>query len=443
MLGSKSAAAVAASLACLPCVVLGVHCKLIAKTSDHQTQYSTSVSIGTPPQHFDVIVDTGSSDFWVQGVECASCNAGPRFDASKSSTFVPDCQRGLCDYTISYGSGVSASRVGLDRLTLGSYLLADDMQFGVVYDEDMSITEVMQNSGIMGLGFQSMAAFTFPCAQDYIQTFALSLDPNNTYLSIDEILPQYANAPSLAWASLPVEETEGLYAYWMVGLPTATFGSMQLCGNSAARCQAVLDSGTGFMAVPSPGWIEVQAAMAEADCIGLGPAGPFACSSIDHLPTLTLTLGTYDGYVCTILPRMYSFPDGSDSYIVGLIESPLDVWILGGLFLQHYYVVFDKPAKQVRMTTTLAASTDNDSGVPPELVPVPIALTNQPSYFDQFYDEDVAARLLVLMVLALSVALLYSMVFQTGPRKYHWDRYETSDDILLTSLLERWPARTT
>ncbi|CAK5059837.1 unnamed protein product [Aphanomyces euteiches] len=177
------------------------------------------------------------------------------------------------------------SNIGQDRVALGSLVLADDMQFGVVYSEDASITAVLQNSGILGLGFYAMASFTFPCVQDYISSFALSLDPTNPVLSINEHLPAYEEA-SIVWASMPVEQLGGLLTYWIVGMPDATLGSLQLCGNTTSRCQA------GYIAVPTSAWPAVVQLFEEVGCeAALASSGPFICPSDADLPTFHFTLG--------------------------------------------------------------------------------------------------------------------------------------------------------
>lgn len=48
--------------------------------------YSGSVSLGTPAQAFDIVLDTGSADLWVAASQCSTCNGMKRFDESGSSS---------------------------------------------------------------------------------------------------------------------------------------------------------------------------------------------------------------------------------------------------------------------------------------------------------------------------------------------------------------------
>lgn len=53
------------------------------------SQYYAIVAVGSPPQEFKVIFDTGSSNLWVQSSKCksTSCLQHKGFDSSISKTF--------------------------------------------------------------------------------------------------------------------------------------------------------------------------------------------------------------------------------------------------------------------------------------------------------------------------------------------------------------------
>jgi saccharopepsin len=80
-------------------------------------QYFVEVDVGTPPQKFTMVPDTGSSNLWVYAHNCWSipCFTHPLFDNTKSSTYVKDGR----DFDITYGSGGVKGTVGTDVAMIG------------------------------------------------------------------------------------------------------------------------------------------------------------------------------------------------------------------------------------------------------------------------------------------------------------------------------------
>jgi cathepsin D len=87
------------------------------------SSYIGEVSIGTPPQSFQVVLDTGSSDLWVAGAGCPSCGSVPAFDTSKSSSIaqVTGSNGQAQQVEIHYGSGSVGGIKVQDRVSMGGF----------------------------------------------------------------------------------------------------------------------------------------------------------------------------------------------------------------------------------------------------------------------------------------------------------------------------------
>ncbi|GMK53889.1 hypothetical protein CspeluHIS016_0104750 [Cutaneotrichosporon spelunceum] len=112
--------------------------------------YSGQVSIGTPAQPFHIILDTGSSDLWVEDSACAGCD-GTKYDPSKSSSYAAVDG----SFKISYGSGDAAGRLAKDTVVMGGQSVPNQA-FAIV---DQMTPDLISSSvsGIMGLAFTALA----------------------------------------------------------------------------------------------------------------------------------------------------------------------------------------------------------------------------------------------------------------------------------------------
>lgn len=91
--------------------------------------YFAKISIGTPPQTFTMLFDTGSSNTWVPSSQCSiddeACQNHNRFKADESHTFRRNDHR----FFIEYGTGKVEGTLGNDTITVCFTFIAHDFQF--------------------------------------------------------------------------------------------------------------------------------------------------------------------------------------------------------------------------------------------------------------------------------------------------------------------------
>ena len=117
-------------------------------------QYYGPCGIGTPPQPFEVVYDTGSSNLWVSGHNCTNCGTKPKYQPSKSSTYEPN---GTI-FNVRYGSGPVSGFLSEDSVSVGG-LTVKHQTFAEVTDVKGlgPAFKVGKFDGILGMAFQSIS----------------------------------------------------------------------------------------------------------------------------------------------------------------------------------------------------------------------------------------------------------------------------------------------
>ncbi|GAY35518.1 hypothetical protein CUMW_016780 [Citrus unshiu] len=217
-------------------------------------QYYGEIGIGSPPQSFSVVFDTGSSNLWVPSSKCLfsiSCYLHSRYRARLSRTYtkigVP-CK-------IHYGSGQISGFFSQDNVKIGDMIIKDQ-EFVEVTKEGLLPFLALQFDGILGLGFQDIAAGNATplwynmVRQGHISQKIFSLwlnqDPNSEVGG--EIIFGGFDWRHFRGSHIYVPITEKGYWQIKVGDILIENSSTGFCEDG---CTAILDSGTSVLAGPT------------------------------------------------------------------------------------------------------------------------------------------------------------------------------------------------
>ncbi|CAM0958249.1 unnamed protein product [Alopecurus aequalis] len=218
------------------------------------TQYFGVIGLGTPPQNFTVIFDTGSSNLWVPSSKCyfsIACYLHPRYKSSKSSTYEADGEK--CE--ISYGSGAISGFFSNDDVLVGDLVVKDQKFIEVTRESSVSFI-VGKFDGILGLGYPEISVGQAPPLWlSMKEQKLLAEDVFSFWLSRDSDAP---SGGELVFGGVDPDHYIGNHTYVPVsskGYWQFNMGDLLIDGHStgfcADGCAAIVDSGTSLLAGPT------------------------------------------------------------------------------------------------------------------------------------------------------------------------------------------------
>nr|NP_001009463.1 pregnancy-associated glycoprotein 8 precursor [Ovis aries]AAB53229.1 pregnancy-associated glycoprotein 8 [Ovis aries] len=260
--------------------------------------YLGNITIGTPPQEFQVLFDRGSSDLWVPSLLCNSstCAKHVMFRHRLSSTYRLTNKTFMIFYRVGKIEGV----VVRDTVRIGD-LVSADQTFG------LSIAETgFENTtldGILGLSY-----------------------PNTSCFGAIPIFDKLKNEGAIS---------EPVFAFYLSNITMKR--EVIACSDG---CRALVDTGSSHIQGPGRLVDNVQ------KHIGTMPQGSMhyvPCSAVNTLPSIIFTI---NGINYPVPGRAYILKDFRGrcytNFKKKIARTFTEYWVLGEPFLRLYFSVFDR-----------------------------------------------------------------------------------------------------
>ena len=317
----------------------------VALKNYQNSQYIGIIEIGNPPQSLPVIFDTGSGNLLLTSSKCKSytCSLHKSYDSDQSDTFnsIGD------EIEVYFGTGSIKGKISEDEFNLGNIIIPNQI-FGEIIEENGSVFSTSDFSGILGLGYPDLASYdNVPVFDSIINNKLLDKNIISFYYSYNEdedgeIGLGYINKDKYK-GKLRYYDVIDKY-YWTIKLDDILINgkSLNLCDKELG-CKVVLDTGTTLITGPSR---DLKILL---DNIPVSNE----CDGYKNAPKISFVM---NGDVYDMEPDEYiikSKDEKGENNCRALVMS-LDVepphgplWILGDVFMQKYYTVFDRDNDRV------------------------------------------------------------------------------------------------
>uniref|UniRef100_A0A4W2CHH7 renin n=1 Tax=Bos indicus x Bos taurus TaxID=30522 RepID=A0A4W2CHH7_BOBOX len=318
----------------------------VVLTNYLDTQYYGEIGIGTPPQTFKVVFDTGSANLWVPSTKCSplytACEIHSLYDSLESSSYV---ENGT-EFTIHYGSGKVKGFLSQDLVTVGGITVTQT--FGEVTELPLLPFMLAKFDGVLGMGFPAQAVGGITPVFDHIlaqrvltdDVFSVYYSRNSHLLGGEIVLggsdPQYYQE-NFHYVSISKPGS------WQIRMKGVSVRSTTLLCEEG--CMVIVDTGASYISGPTSSLrLLMEALGAKELSIDKYVVN---CNQMPTLPDISFHLGG-KAYTLTsadyVLQDPYNNDDLCTLALHGMdIPPPTGpVWVLGATFIRKFYTEFDR-----------------------------------------------------------------------------------------------------
>eukprot|EP00747_Dinoflagellata_sp_TGD_P148000 gnl/TRDRNA2_/TRDRNA2_176872_c14_seq17.p1 gnl/TRDRNA2_/TRDRNA2_176872_c14~~gnl/TRDRNA2_/TRDRNA2_176872_c14_seq17.p1 ORF type:complete len:504 (+),score=85.95 gnl/TRDRNA2_/TRDRNA2_176872_c14_seq17:155-1666(+) len=243
------------------------------KVVSYKTSHSGTIRVGTPPQEFRVVFDTGSGQIVLPSVKCNSevCTKHRRYNHRISSTAQAinlDGSRvrrdNLCDQvTIGFGTGSIMGELITEKVCLGSCIT---LNMVMALEMSEKPFDSFMFDGILGLG---LGRLSLSPSYSFLETMALNGKLPEAMFGVylaagaggtdDSEIALGGTNPmryrgSLQW----IKVAKPLLGHWQVAIKAVRVGNRTIPGCEDGSCRGVVDTGTSHLGIPGTMVTEVD-----------------------------------------------------------------------------------------------------------------------------------------------------------------------------------------
>ncbi|ROV99513.1 hypothetical protein VMCG_06363 [Cytospora schulzeri] len=346
------------------------------KNGNTDLQWYTTISVGTPPQQFNVLIDTGSQGLVLPASNCTSCSPQTLFEPSKSSTFswMPD-ESGQVLFstggdTIPFSAEQGAHCTVVTDIASLQGLAATSYKFYLCDQEGPALSSMPNIDGILGFGIQDNSGQSLLWAlydeglldDPVFGIYTPSGQATGGQLTVGGVDDTKFDG-ELVWLDLDPLSVD--HDIWAMDVQTIFVSGEQLMvasNDSVAKkpypqSLTVLDTGTSFMMAPDYETARDIYAQISPRIYQIDPVGTWGapCSDMEEITAELTFLFGYDGATqlnVTIPSNSFNlgpYPgeDGVCQAVINNYQSSnlnddgRGVWICGSPLLKHYYTAWN------------------------------------------------------------------------------------------------------
>ncbi|QHO01542.1 hypothetical protein HN51_036233 [Arachis hypogaea] len=243
------------------------------------SQYFGEISIGSPPQYFNVVFDTGSSNLWVPSSKCIfsiPCYFHSKYKSKISSTYTEigtSCK-------IPYGHGSIYGFFSQDVVKVGDIIIKEQV-FAEITKEGSLALLALHYDGILGLGFKDISIGEItPVWYNMIDQGYIYQNVFSLWLNKD---PMAEIGGEIVFGGINSRHFRGEHTYVPIsqkGYWQIDVGDVLLANRSTGLCEgscaAIVDSGISSIAGPTTVVTQINHAIGAQGYVSL------ECKSIIH-----------------------------------------------------------------------------------------------------------------------------------------------------------------